>query len=608
MTTGNPELSRAHRELARRQSFTDALLETIEVGIVSCDAEGTFVVSNRAERRMFGFDENIGGLVSEEIDARIDVFQNDAKLPWRDYPLLRALRGDDVSQVDVVAGPVGGPYRDIVVRARQITSPDGAVLGAVAALADVTSERAAARALADEHRKLAEAQRLGQTGSFEYEFSTKTWTCSDNLCLLWGVRPGYLTPEVMQELIADDDWAAAVECWRAAQLGPAQSCELRIRRARDGEARLIRLTLEVELDGEGRPLRGRGTNLDITELDAAKKAAQRANAFFDAVLTASPDYTFVWRVETGTVLYGSRGKDLLGLDTDTMESLGSKGILTLVHPEDAEAARQFAVSATEVADGEVLQAQYRALHADGSWRWVSQRVTPFRRDSAEKVVEVLSVLRDVTEVVESERRLMRAARHDYLTGLPNRALLIERLDAALCRAAAEDRVVAVLFCDLDGFKSVNDTGGHAAGDAVLCETARRLTEVVRDGDTVARVGGDEFVVVVEPSARDLTQTSAAQRNAPRPARPEPDLALGVASRISDALRGPIHAAGHDYLVTASIGIAYARPGSNDVRADDVLYRADDAMYAAKARGKNRVEIFDVTANEPLDKESDWSLT
>jgi diguanylate cyclase (GGDEF)-like protein/PAS domain S-box-containing protein len=590
------ELADAHAELARRQSFTDALLETIDVGIVSCDAQGVFVVSNRAERAMFGLETGLQGLSAEQIASRIDVFDLDGRrLGVQEYPLVRALHGEDVTEVDVLVGPAGGPHRGVVVRGSQITGPDGEVLGAVAALTDVTVERTAARALAEERRKLTEAQRLGQLGSFEHDFATGIWTFSEQLCALWGVEPGSLLPELTQSLVFEQDRHLAVESWGAAsRLGGHRSYEYRIRRASDGAERLLRCSIEVELGPDGQPSHGRGTHLDITDLSVAEKAAQRANAFFDAVLTATPDYTFVTSLATGAVIYGSRGEDALGLSPKELEVLGPEASAALIHPEDQHRLHAVNSAASDLEDGQVLQLRYRGLHADRQWRWLNRRVTPFRRDSSGRVIEVLGVVRDVTDVVQAEDLLTYAALHDNLPGLPNRALLVDRLDAALARSGRDGREVAVLFCDLDGFKRVNDTGGHAAGDAVLLETARRLNSLLRKDDTIARVGGDEFVIVVEPWNRSSPgEQASAHRTG---AEPDRTLAVRVARRVAGVLRQPITINGVDHVVTASIGITYAKlgraGGTGAVTAEEVLQDADAAMYWAKGRGKDRFEVFE----------------
>jgi diguanylate cyclase (GGDEF)-like protein/PAS domain S-box-containing protein len=583
------ELAAANVELARRESFTNALLETIEVGIVSCDAQGVFVLSNRAERALFGVPSGLAGLMPEQTEALIHVYDPDGhRLAVKEYPLMRALGGEDVSSVDVLVGPATGSRREVVVRASQIVGPDGEVLGAVAALTDVTAERTASRALVEERRRLTEAQRLGQMGSFEYDFATSTWTFSDQLCAIWGVPSGAITPEERQSLIAEEDRQHAWDSWQvASRVGGNHRYEYRIRRASDGAERLIRSVVEVELGPDGQPMHGRGTQLDITELAVAEKAAQRANAFFDAVLTATPDYTFVIEVATGSIVYGSRDKDVLGISSEQLEALGPGAVGALVHPDDEYRMRTVNAAAADLDDGQVLQLRYRGRHADGQWRWLSNRVTPFRRDGSGKVVELLGVMRDVTDLVLVEDRLTYAALHDDLTELPNRALLVDRLDAALTRSGRDGHEVAVLYCDLDGFKSVNDNCGHAAGDAVLVEIARRLNSVLRDGDTVARVGGDEFVILVEPWNRANGEAQQSVRA----------LASQVAERVRDVLHLPIAISGADHVITASIGITYTKLSASGVAvtADEVLQDADVAMYQAKSRGKDGFAVFDSDA-------------
>ncbi|MDX6204070.1 MAG: hypothetical protein QOF39_127 [Frankiales bacterium] len=594
------ELAEAHAELARRKGFTDALLETIEVGIVSCDAEGRFVVSNRAERAMFGLETGLEGLLPEHLPALIDVLTPDGRpLAADEYPLMRTLRGENVASYDVLVGPAGFPHREVLVRGSQILGADGELLGAVAALTDVTAERTASRALAEERRKLTEAQRLGRLGSFEHDFGTGSWTFSDPLCELWGLPPGEMTIERALSLVVAEDREIVISAWRdAAQGGGSHSYVYRIRRHDDGAERTIRTRVEVSLDADGRPEHGRGTDLDITDLVVAERLTQRANAFFHAVLTATPDYTQVTDLATGAIIYGSPGKEVLGRPASELQALGRDGVETLIHPHDLKPVRDLTAAAADLCDGESLQLRLRARHVDGGWRWLNQSITPFRRDDAGAVVEVLAVLRDVTDVVEAEERLTHAAKHDVLTGLPNRTLLVETLDAALLRSAREGGEVAVLFCDLDGFKNVNDTAGHAAGDAVLCETASRIRSVLRREDIVARVGGDEFVIVVEPWSRGDSRVAGAEH---RDVDSDRALALQVARRITEALRPSIRVKGVEHTVTASIGITYASLGptgpTQELTAEDVLHEADAAMYVAKDLGKNRFALFE-PAREP----------
>jgi diguanylate cyclase (GGDEF)-like protein/PAS domain S-box-containing protein len=586
------ELAETHAELGRRQSFTDALLETIEVGIVSCDAEGVFVVSNRAERAMFGLETGLDGLGPDDLPSLIDVFdQTGRRLTASEYPLMRTLRGEVVAHEDVLVGPAGGPWREIVVHGSRIVAADGTVLGAVAALTDVSAERAARRALAEERRKLTEAQELGQLGGFEHDVPTGRWTFSDELCALWGVHPGRLSAARCLALVVDDDQDRVRATWDSISVVPGRHTdEFRIRRASDRVERVIRARTEILVDADGVPSRIRGSHIDITDVAVAESAARRANAFSDAVLAASPDNTLVTDVATGAILFSSPGKRLLGLRTETLTDVPVETLAEHIHPDDRERLSAVHAAARALADGESRHLRYRARDTDDRWRWLDHTATPFRRDGHGAVVEVLAVLRDITDVVEAEEYLAHAAHHDNLTGLPNRAFLLETLEGALARSRADGRDVAVLFCDLDGFKEVNDTGGHSAGDAVLRETARRFREVLRDGDVVARVGGDEFVIVVEPWRR---ADPVLQLPAGESARV---LAVDVAERLTRALQEPITVRGLEHVVRASIGITYATldpagaPAS--VTVDEVLHRADGAMYRAKDRGGSRYELDD----------------
>jgi len=582
-------------ELAGRQSFLDALLETVEVGIVSCDAEGKPLIRNRAQRSMVGLGDTVQGAFADGPAAKFDLLGLDGlPLEAGEFPLARALRGEDVAGLELLLGPSGGPYREIVVRADRIIGSGDELLGAVACLTDVTTERVTTRALAAEHDNLEEAQRLGQLGSFTYDPATGSWAFSDQLCALWGVGPGGLVPEVTQGLIHDQDREGVWHSWRQACIaGGSHTYQYRIHRANDGVERLIHSAVEIQLGPDGELLAGRGTHLDITDLTEAQRSAQDAHAFLEAVLSATPDYTFVTDLATGGVLYGSPGKKILGMTGDELAALGPN-IVGLVHPQDLPRLQATNLAAADLQPGEVLQLLYRARPDDGPWRWLSRRVTPFKRDSAGVVVQIVGVSRDVTDVVQAEEQLRHVALHDTLTGLPNRALLVDRLDAALARCARDGHEVAVLYCDLDGFKRVNDTAGHGAGDLVLVETARRLQEVMRQDDTVARVGGDEFVIVLEPWNRIGTPEDPEEHHAG--VDNVRDLALQVALRIIEVVSQPIEITNVEHLVTASIGIAYAKdsPGgrSASAAANQVLDDADSAMYLAKGRGKDRFEVFE----------------
>jgi diguanylate cyclase (GGDEF)-like protein/PAS domain S-box-containing protein len=210
----------------------------------------------------------------------------------------------------------------------------------------------------------------------------------------------------------------------------------------------------------------------------------------------------------------------------------------------------------------------RYIHADGHPVWVSVNISPVYEEGA--VSHLISQVEDISDRKESEERLTRQALHDSLTGLPNRTLFSDRVRMASNRRGV--RGYAIVYLDLDGFKLVNDTLGHAAGDQVLIEVARRLERLLRAGDTLARLGGDEFALLCEEVGDED--------------------AKAIADRVIDAMAKPIEVQGRAITQAASIGISQYKAGGTPVEPDEMLGDADLAMYRAKAAGKSRYALFE----------------
>ncbi|HEY9861543.1 MAG TPA: EAL domain-containing protein [Candidatus Obscuribacterales bacterium] len=226
-----------------------------------------------------------------------------------------------------------------------------------------------------------------------------------------------------------------------------------------------------------------------------------------------------------------------------------------------------------ISQGKVWQGEIRNKAKDGSYYWVDTTIVPYL-DEQGQPFQYLAIQFDITERKRIEERLRHDAFHDVLTGLPNRALFMARLSRAMEYVKRRSHsLFALLFVDLDYFKTLNDTWGHLVGDQLLVAIARRLESCLRIGDTVARFGGDEFTVLLE-NIKDVQD------------------AIRVAERLQRELQLPFYLSGHEILITASIGIALSSSDHN--QPEDILRDADLALYQAKASGRTRYEIFDAS--------------
>jgi len=272
-----------------------------------------------------------------------------------------------------------------------------------------------------------------------------------------------------------------------------------------------------------------------------------------AVLANSSDIVTILDAE-GRVLYASPATTrILGYRAGTV----GISLLDIVHPDDRERVRQALIVGVASDSRAGVTLEVRVARADGRWCHLEAVATNHLDDPAVRGIIVNS--RDVTDRVHMIDELRHAAYHDSLTGLPNRALLLDRMEQALARSSRSGLDLAVFYLDLDGFKAVNDRYGHAEGDAVLREVASRVLSVIRPADTAARMGGDELVVMAEGLSL-------------------PSEAVSLAERIIDTVGRPF--AGVNVAVTISVGIGLG----SGVPAGELLERADRALYQAKHKG------------------------
>ncbi|HEY3241200.1 MAG TPA: sensor domain-containing diguanylate cyclase [Acidimicrobiia bacterium] len=288
-----------------------------------------------------------------------------------------------------------------------------------------------------------------------------------------------------------------------------------------------------------------------------------------AVLDETTDFVAIAEVE-GRPIYLNRALcELLGID---VTNRGEVNVVDLLTPQSR--ARYLDEALPMLREKGLWRGEFAWSRPDGGEVAVSQVLIAHRRPDG--VVErVSSIARDVTEQRALQDQLVHQALHDELTGLANRRLFLDRLDLARARASRCGHTLGLLFIDLDGFKAINDTRGHDAGDEVLVTVAARLRGHMRATDTLARFGGDEFAVLCEDIAG-------------------PGDAVEIAERLASAVAEPLEVEGEMFEVGASIGIAVATETTGSL--DDLLQWADTAMYQAKSAGKGHWHLF--TGDEP----------
>ena len=296
---------------------------------------------------------------------------------------------------------------------------------------------------------------------------------------------------------------------------------------------------------------------------------RQSEARFSSLVQNSSDVVMVVEADS-TIRYISPSVErVLGHEAGTLE--GTK-LTVLIQPEDRTGVLQFLTSGGREGDAHPGLTEFRMKHRDDFWLDVEALRTNLLHD--ENVKGIVLNTRDVSERKAFEEQLQHQAFHDAVTGLANRALFKDRVEHMIERQARDNLPVSVLFMDLDDFKTINDSLGHAAGDRMLGEVGERLKNSLRQADTAARLGGDEFAILLEDGGDGVD-------------------AAEVAARILASLEGPFHLEGKEVFVRASIGIATAEARTGGPEgAEELLRNADVAMYMAKEAGKGRYQVFE----------------
>jgi diguanylate cyclase (GGDEF)-like protein/PAS domain S-box-containing protein len=285
-----------------------------------------------------------------------------------------------------------------------------------------------------------------------------------------------------------------------------------------------------------------------------------------------------WNYETGAQWVNDRWMEILGIKQSILKN-DINDFFDRVHPQDKD--KTIAIIKQHIQNDTAYVVELRMQHQDGHWLWIQVAGAVVSHDPAShKPLRLCGTLQDITERKNQEEHILHQAHYDSLTGLPNRFLALDRLSQLINEARRNKRRVAVLFLDLDDFKKINDTLGHDTGDKVLTEAASRLQSVVRDADTVGRLGGDEFIILLG----GLSQPSNVQH---------------VADTLCKKFTEPFSIDNRELVLTASIGISlYPDDGEN---LSELLRNADTAMYHSKELGRNTYSYFTDEMNQGVSR-------
>jgi diguanylate cyclase (GGDEF)-like protein/PAS domain S-box-containing protein len=551
----------------------DRILGGISVPILVKDGAHRFRYINDAACELLGRTrDQMIGLTDHDIvpKAEADRFCAD------DDKVLAT--GAEIEVSEEVTGS-DGTTRSLITRKRRISLPgaSGDEHMVVAVITDVTQIRKLLAAVQDsENRFRAMADNApviiwvaDQNGaSIMYN---RLWTETTGQTEAEALGSGWLTalhPDDRERVL--NDFQAASE-----KTEPVRA-EYRLKR-RDGSWRWMLDVGQPRFAPDGSFLGYVGSVLDITERRSIELALQESERRLATVFAQTMMGILHRDMDNHVLMVNQRFCDIVGRTGDELEGLPMEAF---THPEDYPANHELWLKHSRT--GEPFQLEKRYLRKDGTSVWCAVNVS-FMHDENGQPRSSIAFVEDIDQRRRAEHdrlvaqsQLSHMARHDMLTGLPNRLCFHEKLEQALV-ARAPDAQVGVLCLDLDGFKAVNDTLGHPAGDALLRRVAERLQRCIRDGDTVARLGGDEFAIVLgDGRERDAT---------------------ALAKRIIDILSQPFDLDGVSAAVGASIGIAFAP--RNGETPEDLVKAADIALYDAKARHLGSYSSFDHSMHEVL---------
>ena len=551
---------RATRELRTQLSFTQQLLESIPNPVFFKDAQGLYLGCNRAFEEYIGLsrDEIIGKTVHQV--AAEDVAERSvmADRELFDKP------GTQTYETSVIYAK-DGTRHDVMLNKAAFYTPTGEIAGLVGVCVDITERKRLEADTRESNERLRAVIHAAPLAIIARDL--------DSVIRMWNPAAerlfGWTEDEVLETAtsIVPERLREETRALRGrAEKGEIVWIEETQRMDRNGHLIDVSMSIAPIYGAENVVIGTMVTIADISRRKQAEQALRESEAHLRLAMEAAQMGMWLWEADTDRFVYSDGLAVLFGFAlNDPM--VDYRVMQERLHAEDRELFE--ATMRHAIKQGADFQVDYRVTWPDGSVHWVANR-GQVHRGAHGRALRVVGVVMDITDRKLAEQRIAHMAHHDALTGLPNRVLLRDRIQQAIAQAHRSGAQLAVLFLDLDRFKTINDSLGHQLGDRLLQSVASRILVCVREGDTVSRVGGDEFVIVI-PAIVSAADASA------------------VAAKILEVLASAFHLHGNDLHVNASIGISlYPADGSD---AETLMRNADTAMYHAKDSGRANFQYF-----------------
>lgn len=568
-------------ELQRSNDLLRTIIKAAPVAIIGLDLDGNIqMVWNPAAEKMLGWK-------SEEVMGKplpsVPLEHQDEFKHFRE--LIRS--GKALEGVEVRRQRRDGSPIEYSIYASPLHDVQGGIIGNVAVLVDITERKQMEYALTVQEREYRTL--LENIPDLIVRYNTDL--CRIYVNPAWEKTSGLSSDEVVNKPITDipnapvpvnDDYVNIIQ--QVLETGTPQTIEFSRKNAH-GALLQLEYTIVPEYDNAGHIGSMLAVGHDLTERKQAEEALHVSEERLHQAIRVSQTGIFDHDHLTNTIYWSPEQRAIYGIGAD--ETITLEVFLKQVYPEDRDRIAEAVQRAHDPKCNGSFDVQHRIIRRDGEVRWLMTRSKTFfdEADEERRPVRTIGAVMDITERMRTEEKVAYLAFYDSLTGLANRRLLRDRLDRSLAVSERKQLYGALLFIDLDQFKTLNDTVGHDYGDMLLKEVARRLHEILRDMDTVSRPGGDEFVVILEEIGTDAEKAASHAKT--------------VSDKILEALARPYYLRDKDYTGSASIGVALFH--GHDDNIDELLKRSDMAMYEAKRAGRGVVRFFDPVMQAAFEK-------